>query len=243
MCDLDDDNDGVDDEDDAFPVDPSESVDTDDDGDGQSDADEIACAGDPRDGSVRGPDADGDGTPDCVDEGGEGGIDTDGDGALDTLDVCPATAVPEGVPTAGLARYRYALMDRSGLGSGEPTEFTTSPARFAYTTADTEGCSCEQILELTENTRRSERQRGCARSTLESFIEELRGTTSLPMSCSGAATTVSSGRARRRLFVRQSAARALATIGAYRVTASADGARAAFPRCRRAAIAPRVRID
>jgi len=191
-ADTDDDGDGVEDGNDAFPRDPNESADldgdgvgdnadTDDDGDGQSDADEIACAGDPRDGSVQAPDADGDGTPDCVDDGGEGGIDSDGDGVLDTLDVCPATAVPEGVPTADLASYRYALTDESGLGSGDPIEFTTSPVRFVFTTEDTEGCSCEQILDLTESTRRTERQRGCARSTLESFIEDLEaGTYSVP---------------------------------------------------------------
>jgi len=72
-----------------------------------------------------------------------------------TLDVRPATA--------GLARYRHALTDGSGRGSEEPIEFTTSPARFVYTTAGTGGCSCEQTLGLAESVRRSERQRKSAR--------------------------------------------------------------------------------
>ena len=183
-ADADDDNDGVGDESDAFPRDPNESADldgdgigdnadVDDDGDGQSDSDEIVCAGDPRDATVRAPDGDEDGTPDCVDEGDEGGIDSDGDGVPDARDVCPVTAVPESVPTQSLASYRYALSDGSAVGSGAPIEFTTNPPRFSYSTADTSGCSCEQILTLTENTRLTERRRGCTRSTLRNFIVDV----------------------------------------------------------------------
>jgi Ca2+-binding RTX toxin-like protein len=60
VCDLDDDNDGVEDGEDAFPNDPSESsdndndgigdnADNDDDNDGHSDDDETACGSDPLD--------------------------------------------------------------------------------------------------------------------------------------------------------------------------------------------------
>lgn len=78
-CDLDDDNDGVSDADDAFPLDDTESVDTDgdlignnadldDDNDAQSDVNEAACGSDPLDAASTSPDADSDGIPDCVDE-------------------------------------------------------------------------------------------------------------------------------------------------------------------------------
>lgn len=97
--DEDDDNDGVADGQDAFPLDPTESVDTDgdgtgnnadtdDDNDGQSDADEIACGSNPLNAGSKSVDTDGDHRPDCVD------TDDDGDGVLDTLDNCPLKANP-----------------------------------------------------------------------------------------------------------------------------------------------------
>ncbi len=79
VCDPDDDNDGVNDDEDAFPFDPAESsdndgdgigdnADQDDDNDGQSDIDETACGSDPLDAASTSPDADGNGVPDCLDE-------------------------------------------------------------------------------------------------------------------------------------------------------------------------------
>jgi hypothetical protein len=76
--DTDSDDDGVRDDEDAFPHDPGESRDTDGDGigdnadadddqDGQSDAAEAACGSNPIDAGSRSPDADGDGRPDCID--------------------------------------------------------------------------------------------------------------------------------------------------------------------------------
>ncbi len=99
-CDPDDDNDGVADTDDAFPLDPNESVDTDgdgignnadsdDDGDGQTDADELICGSNPLDASSKSTDTDGDNLPDCVD------TDDDNDGVLDAVDNCPLTANPD----------------------------------------------------------------------------------------------------------------------------------------------------
>ena len=96
-CDPDDDNDGVADEDDAFPFNQAESrdtdgdgigdnADTDDDNDGQSDSDEATCGSDPKDASSSSPDNDGDGSPDCVDP------DDDNDGVNDDVDNCPSTA-------------------------------------------------------------------------------------------------------------------------------------------------------
>ena len=66
--------------------------------------------------------------------------DADSDGVLDALDQCPVTAVPESAPTSGkLGQARYAL--RSGV------TFSMGPkAKTIYTTTDTAGCSCEQIV-------------------------------------------------------------------------------------------------
>lgn len=77
LCDPDDDNDGIPDEDDAFPLDPDESsdfdedligdnADTDDDNDGQSDLDELACGSDPFDELSLAPDDNLDGIPNCM---------------------------------------------------------------------------------------------------------------------------------------------------------------------------------
>ncbi|MEO0997020.1 MAG: ExeM/NucH family extracellular endonuclease [Pseudomonadota bacterium] len=70
--------------------------------------------------------------------------DLDGDGVADDIDVCPATIIPEAtVPSRRLIGRRYALVD-------DDTVFDKA-SRFGrtYTTADTAGCSCEQIIEAT----------------------------------------------------------------------------------------------
>lgn len=116
-CDTDDDNDGVADGSDAFPLDPTEWVDTDgdgtgnnadpdDDNDGVSDATEIVAGSDPlnpastpevcdgvdndlNDGVDEGfANTDGDSLADCVDP------DDDNDDVADTTDNCPLTSNP-----------------------------------------------------------------------------------------------------------------------------------------------------
>lgn len=73
-------------------------------------------------------------------------VDADGDGVLDGDDVCPGTVIPEGVPTRSLGVNRYALVD------GDTVFDTTSPPGRGngpgdvFTTTDTAGCSCEQII-------------------------------------------------------------------------------------------------
>ncbi len=77
------DGDGVVNEDDAFPVDSFETIDTDgdafgdnmdpdDDGDGHSDVEEVDCGSDPLDLNSIPPDADGDGTCDALETAGNG---------------------------------------------------------------------------------------------------------------------------------------------------------------------------
>ena len=117
-CDDDDDNDGIRDGDDAFPLDPRESVDTDgdgignnadidDDNDGFSDSTETSAGSDPlnsastpeicdgrdndlNDGVDEGfTNTDGDDMADCVDP------DDDNDGVADASDNCPLTPNPD----------------------------------------------------------------------------------------------------------------------------------------------------
>ena len=72
--------------------------------------------------------------------------DSDGDGVLDGADLCAGTTLPEAAPTVRLLPFRYALTDGD-------TVFDTRVPSFwpfsvpTFTTADTGGCSCEQIAE------------------------------------------------------------------------------------------------
>ncbi len=72
--------------------------------------------------------------------------DSDGDGVADAADVCPGTAIPEAVPTRHLGFFRYALVD------GDTTFDSRAPWWWphqlpTFTTEDTAGCSCEQIID------------------------------------------------------------------------------------------------
>lgn len=71
-------------------------------------------------------------------------VDADNDGVLDDQDVCLGTVIPEGVPTQSLGTNRYALVDGDLI-------FDTTPPKGngpqdVFTTTDTGGCSCEQII-------------------------------------------------------------------------------------------------
>lgn len=75
----------------------------------------------------------------------EGPIDTDSDGVPDALDFCSSTVLSESLPTELLGVNRFALVD------GDDVFDTTSPKgqgpRRSYTTTDTAGCSCTQIID------------------------------------------------------------------------------------------------
>ena len=125
---------------DNCPVDPNpdqanqdgdalgDACDADDDNDGDSDTDEIACGSDPLDAAET-----------CAN------VDTDNDQVADVVDVCPATVIPDGVPTSkrGLGRNRWTLDNPDG-------SFTQGPPQagrtMSFSTTDTGGCSCEQII-------------------------------------------------------------------------------------------------
>ena len=66
--------------------------------------------------------------------------DADGDGVADSVDVCADTVIPESVPTRRLLRKHFALKDGD-------TIFDTPGGFNIYTTQDTAGCSCEQIID------------------------------------------------------------------------------------------------
>jgi predicted extracellular nuclease len=70
--------------------------------------------------------------------------DLDEDGVLNGDDFCPGTTIPEAAPTVRLGVNRWALME------GDTDFDTTAPngkgPNRSYSTTDTAGCSCEQII-------------------------------------------------------------------------------------------------
>ncbi len=127
-CDADDDNDNVLDINDAFPLDPNESLDTDSDGignnadndddnDNQTDADETTCGSNPLDASSKSADNDVDNSPDCVD------TDDDNDGVTDAQDAFPFDA-NESVDTDNDGIGNNADADDDGDGQTDVDETT-----------------------------------------------------------------------------------------------------------------------
>ena len=95
--------------------------------------------------------------------------DPDGDGVRVGDDLCPHTAIPEGVPTVKLNPGHWSLSDDNfdfdtvikgkGVGTGR-----------SYSTADTAGCSCEQIiaaLDLGDG----HTKHGCSISSMDEWVE------------------------------------------------------------------------
>ena len=71
--------------------------------------------------------------------------DRDNDGVNDDADACPATVIPEPVPTQELGVRRWALVD-------DDFQFDTrtrhgKPPKRSFSTLDTAGCSCSQIID------------------------------------------------------------------------------------------------
>jgi len=96
--------------------------------------------------------------------------DSDDDGVIDLADNCPATTIPESVPTSGeLNPNHWALADgdfefdtvTKGKGKG--------PNR-SYSTADTAGCSCEQIIEA-QGLGNGLSKYGCSIGVMDSWVE------------------------------------------------------------------------
>ncbi|MGI9224875.1 MAG: ExeM/NucH family extracellular endonuclease, partial [Woeseiaceae bacterium] len=96
--------------------------------------------------------------------------DSDGDGVIDLADNCPATVIPESVPTSGeLNPNHWALTDNDfdfdtvikGKGKG--------PGR-SYSTADTAGCSCEQIIEA-QGLGNGHSKHGCSIGVMDDWVE------------------------------------------------------------------------
>ena len=175
-----------------------DNADPDDDNDGQSDGDELARGSDPLDDFSLAADHDGDDSPDCVDADDDNdnvedsedncpltanedqadfdgdGIgdacdpDDDNDGVFDEGDACSATLIPEGVPTNGLNPNRWALTDGDTIFDTISRGKGKGPGR-SYTTADTGGCSCEQII-AAQGLGNGHTKFGCSISAMDDWV-------------------------------------------------------------------------
>ncbi|MFL2963688.1 MAG: hypothetical protein ACJZ46_05585 [Candidatus Thalassarchaeaceae archaeon] len=155
ICDLlddDDDGDGVNDDDDAFPTDPNENADTDgdgtgdnsdddDDGDGWSDTDEFDCNTDSNDYSSIPLDTDQDGICDIGDD------DDDGDGVDDNMDAFRLDP-EEWLDTDYDGIGNNADTDDDGDSYDDELEVTclSDPLLFSSTPLDTDGdLTCDEL--------------------------------------------------------------------------------------------------
>jgi hypothetical protein len=93
--------------------------------------------------------------------------DTDADGVGDEEDACPNTHIPEQVPTSGRLKVgRFALRDND-------TTFDTKFSQRVFTTADTAGCNCTQILrelDLSRASRKEQMRFGCTFITMKKWF-------------------------------------------------------------------------
>jgi hypothetical protein len=96
--------------------------------------------------------------------------DSDGDGVLDVVDNCPDTAIPESVPTTGqLNPNHWALTDGDTMFDTVTTGKGKGPNR-SYSTADTAGCSCEQIIEA-QGLGNGLGKHGCSIGVMDNWVE------------------------------------------------------------------------
>lgn len=98
--------------------------------------------------------------------------DPDGDGVYGDADACPDTVIPESAPTSGeLGSGRYALTtpdvkDQDGFVIFDKG----SNAKGTFSTEDTAGCSCEQIVAAL-GAGAGQLKYGCSKSVMETWID------------------------------------------------------------------------
>lgn len=98
--------------------------------------------------------------------------DTDNDGVDDNADLCPATVIPEGVPTTEeLNPNHWALTDDDGDFDTVIKGKGNGPNR-SYNIEDTAGCSCEQIIEML-GLGNGHTKHGCSISAMDDWVDKV----------------------------------------------------------------------
>ena len=97
--------------------------------------------------------------------------DADNDGVTDSFDLCPGTIIPE----AGVPSDDEILVNHFALSNHDLMFDTTAPyGRGAgpgrsYTTTDTGGCSCEQII-VEQGLGKGHVKKGCSISAMDDWV-------------------------------------------------------------------------
>jgi predicted extracellular nuclease len=94
--------------------------------------------------------------------------DSDGDGVTDDVDVCPATVIPESVPTVRLLPNNFALVDDDRL--FDTAVINDKEPKAEFDIFDTAGCSCEQII-VEQELGNGHRKFGCSIGEMEDWVE------------------------------------------------------------------------
>jgi len=98
-------------------------------------------------------------------------LDADNDNVSDSFDLCPGTIIPEaGVPSDGeILVNHFALFDGDfSFDTTAPYGGGAGPGR-SYTTTDTGGCSCEQII-VEQGLGRGHVMKGCSISAMDDWV-------------------------------------------------------------------------
>ncbi len=96
--------------------------------------------------------------------------DIDNDGVDDNDDFCPDTLIPESVPTKKLNPNHWALMTNNVFVFDTAVTKGNGNGR-SYTTSDTAGCSCEQIIAV-QGLGKGHTEFGCSEGTMQEWIDQ-----------------------------------------------------------------------
>jgi hypothetical protein len=95
--------------------------------------------------------------------------DNDNDGVLDVLDNCPGTVLPESVPTSGQLKPNHWALTDADFDFDTTAPKGKDPGR-SYSTTDTAGCSCEQIIQA-QGLGNGHTKFGCSIGAMDNWIE------------------------------------------------------------------------
>ena len=93
--------------------------------------------------------------------------DEDADGVPNDIDMCPATMLPEGIPSERLGVNRFA--DSNGDGIFDTASPKGKGPMKSYDLGDTAGCSCEQIIDA-QGLGNGHRKFGCSIGAMKNWI-------------------------------------------------------------------------
>ena len=102
--------------------------------------------------------------------------DSDNDGVFDVADNCPGTVIPESVPSKKLKNNHWALtdgdfeFDTASSDKGSKKSKKSNGGDRSYSTSETAGCSCEQIIEA-QGLGKGQMKYGCSAGVMDNWVK------------------------------------------------------------------------